>query len=361
VFWQAPPTYAQGLSHGVAIVERALGCFGDCAYYDIEIHADGRVIWNGRANVDAKGIKKTRVDPITIGKLFEEFFHSSEREICIGRDGIDGPSYMVFFSRGGEAEKLRAQSIGLYRLSQVWASFWEIGFPCTIYDRFDDVIARLERAVNSHQWMHGRESILDRHKLGEDIQIGTKPGFTPLMRAAGGWEDDDVERVARLVQTEPVDATDQTGWTALMVAASSCNQSVIDTLLSAGVNSNAQDYNEDTALTAAATAGCRVGSDGSIARYSLMKRLIDAGASVNHANRSGATALMVAAQFGYPESMKALLDAGAQPNLRDRRGDDVKDYANKLAGQVRLWGESSEREEYEKRLQEVLAVLAANR
>jgi ankyrin repeat protein len=93
----------------------------------------------------------------------------------------------------------------------------------------------------------------------------------------------------------------------------------------------------------------------------LVKRLIAASANISHANRNGTTALMVAAQYGYPESMRALLEAGAQPNLRDRRGDDAKDYANRFARQVRLSGERGEptREEYEKRLQEVLAILAA--
>lgn len=52
-----------------------------------------------------------------------------------------------------------------------------------------------------------------------------------------------------------------------------------------------------------------------------MDLLIEAGASLNTANRSGCTALHIAAHKHPSRSVQILLAAGADPNCRDAYGD----------------------------------------
>ena len=50
--------------------------------------------------------------------------------------------------------------------------------------------------------------------------------------------------------------------------------------------------------------------------------LLDAGSDVNIADRDGASALMLAAEYGHVAVVQALLDAKASVTLRDKRGED---------------------------------------
>ena len=83
-----------------------------------------------------------------------------------------------------------------------------------------------------------------------------------------------------------------------------------DLLLTWGVNVNAQDEEGVTALMIAAR-------DGNAA---LVQRLLDRGATVDVRTRLGWTALTYAALQGYPHVARRLLSAGADPTLRDRSG-----------------------------------------
>ena len=49
------------------------GCFGDCPAYTVIIHGDGRVEYNGKANVKEKGAREGRVGADAIRALVNEF------------------------------------------------------------------------------------------------------------------------------------------------------------------------------------------------------------------------------------------------------------------------------------------------
>jgi ankyrin repeat protein len=83
-----------------------------------------------------------------------------------------------------------------------------------------------------------------------------------------------------------------------------------DLLLSWGVNVNAQDDEGVTALMLAAR-------DGNTA---LVQQLLDRGARVDVRSRMGWTALTYAAWKGHPDIARRLLKAGADPAVADRSG-----------------------------------------
>jgi ankyrin repeat protein len=60
---------------------------------------------------------------------------------------------------------------------------------------------------------------------------------------------------------------------------------------------------------------------------SLIAMLINLGVSVNAVNKSGQTALMLAAGNDNEESVKKLLESGADVNLLDREGRSAWDVA----------------------------------
>ncbi len=334
-----------------ALVQRT-GCLDSCPSYEAEIYADGRVVWNGDEDVAVKGRSEARIDAAAIATLFEKYFPNVEREICIEEDGVDAPTYYVLFSRSGNLAQVKAQADDYYTDRQ---SDPTIAEPfCGLGEKFGAAITELERVSNTHRWVHGKESLQESQKVAADVFYGTKPGFTVMMQAAGEGKLEDLT-----TGTTPVAATDESGWTALMVAASLCRSQVVAFLLSKGASPNALDRSGDSSLIAAATAYCgRFDTDEEPnARYGLIKQLVAAGAKVNGANTAGQTALMVAARFGNDDAVRALLDSGANVRARDKAGMDAKAYATKYQRDIRNRNSDYQRE-YRDRFRNCLRLLS---
>ena len=340
-----------------AIVERT-SCLGSCPSYEAEIHADGRVVWNGRVGmaehaVAVKGRTEARVDAAAVAAVFKKYFPQAEREVCVEERGIDSPVYYILFSRKGNLAQVRAERDEYHKRRNVDPTVTD---PCSLNENFDAAIAELERVANTHRWLHGNESLQDTDKVSADVFYGTKPGFTPLMQAAGR---DNLEDVIAKAGADPVDSADETGWTALMVASSRCRSEAVSFLLSKGANSNAHDRNGDSPLIAAATAYCsRFDTDEQPkARYALIKQFAAAGARVNATNTAGQTPLMVAARFGNDDAIRALLDLGASVQVKDKAGLDAKAYATKYQREIHKYNSDYQRE-YKERFRHCLQLLA---
>jgi len=327
----------------VAFVERS-GCLGSCPSYEVEIHADGRVFWNGRQDVAVKGKSKSSGDPTKIAALFKKYFSQTEREVCIGEEGIDSPTYYVLFTRSGNLAEVKSMRDYFFKARQTNP---EANEPCSLGAKFDAAITDLERVANTHRWLHGNESLQQPDYVSADVSYGTKPGFTALMQAAGS---DNLEELRALVSAESINAADESGWTALMVAASQCRSQNVALLLSKAANVNARDRNRDTPLIAAATAYCSAvdHDDRPAARYGLIKQLLASGANVNAANGVGQTALMVAARSGNDQGIRALIEQGADVLAKDRTGMDAMAYTNKYRQEVSKYN-SDFQEEYRER------------
>ena len=122
-----------------------------------------------------------------------------------------------------------------------------------------------------------------------------------------------------------LNAIDEEGRTALMMAAFNGHTRVVQYLVEHKVDINVRDSNGRTALMYAST----------IDNAELVKILLDQGAEVNLAdNVEGFTALMFAAGEGHTQVMEVLLAAGADRNVKDIDGDTALEFATRTGHQA---------------------------
>ena len=341
-------------STSAVIIERT-GCLGDCPEYEVDIRANGRVVWRGRGNVARKGVAFEHIDPFVALHIINKYFANSPLQTCYYTEGIDAPGYYLLFTPTGDFAALRKERDEQFRRENEMAG----EMPCKLEDQAE-AMAEFERAVNSHRWLHGAESITDYGKWGDDVYFDIKPGFNKLMAAAARGE---AQATASLLETTPVDSVDETGWTPLMLAAAGCQLEVISMLLAKGADPRHADRNGDTALFAAANSHCM--NAGALepqeARTKLAKLLLTAGADPSFVNRRGQTPIMIAAREGNDEAVQALLAAGAHALAKDQKGLTADQYAiRELAKVVRARRpDDSFRQDFTERLEKVRKYLAA--
>lgn len=88
------------------------------------------------------------------------------------------------------------------------------------------------------------------------------------------------------------------------------NMAILQDLLAQGVNVNARDEQGGTALMLAALAG----------NAEVVRLLLERGADANAQSDGGNTALIAAAGKGHVEILQILLDAGADPFIENKAG-----------------------------------------
>jgi len=128
----------------------------------------------------------------------------------------------------------------------------------------------------------------------------------PFIRAA---QEDNLEALTALVAGKDVNLRDKTTHTtALEHAVRNANREMVQLLISSGANVNATNESGETALM-------MLDED---ATSDLVWDLINAGAAVKTQDESGNTALMQAAMSSNLEAVKALIDAGAEVDTRNK-------------------------------------------
>ncbi|MFN3844146.1 MAG: ankyrin repeat domain-containing protein [Rehaibacterium terrae] len=152
-------------------------------------------------------------------------------------------------------------------------------------------------------------------------------GGQPVLLAAAGGDDDPAGVNLLLRHKARVDARDQRGRTALLVACRADNAEIVAALLAAGADRNAHDDEGLTPLLAASAAGSLA------ALRVLIPTQPDPGA-VDAAGRN-ALALLMQARQADPEIVPLLLRLGVDPGQRDRDGRRPLDLAV-AAGRWRL-------------------------
>lgn len=92
------------------------GCYGMCSTYEIEIHGDGTVLYNGEAYVRTKGRKKAKISQPSLVKLVDAFHQAdyfsladgyvsgvTDSQTCASSISFDGQSKSVMDYVGRQA------------------------------------------------------------------------------------------------------------------------------------------------------------------------------------------------------------------------------------------------------------------
>lgn len=143
--------------------------------------------------------------------------------------------------------------------------------------------------------------------LPGDVDARDEHGRTALMVAA---MDGDLEGVNRALRrgADPL-ATEPCGYTPLMRGAQAGHTGVVAELLAAGASIDEGDEAGFTSLMVAARRG----------HHEVVEQLLAAGADPGPVERStGGTALIHAAQIGHAGIVRALLEAGAAADARGK-------------------------------------------
>ena len=122
------------------------------------------------------------------------------------------------------------------------------------------------------------------------------------------------------------------GITALMVAAKAGHTEVVRVLLEGGADPNIQDTTGVTALMAAAQAG----------HTEVVRVLLEGGADPNIQNKEGLTALMYAAHLGTLGEVETLLKWHPEINAKDSNGNTALDYTKSSEMQALLVANGAE-------------------
>jgi hypothetical protein len=110
-----------------------------------------------------------------------------------------------------------------------------------------------------------------------------------------------------------VNARDEDGNTALIIAVSFGGRDVVEMLLRRGADANARNKSGETALMAAASTY--------LYNLTIVKMLLDRGADINARAEDGVTALMLAVRNNRIDTVESLVARGVDVSAKDDNGD----------------------------------------
>jgi len=117
-------------------------CYGKCATYEIEIHGDGTVLYEGKANVAIKGTQTGKISHASLVELVDVFrkadYFSLDGQYISGV--IDYPAYVSSISIDGVSK------------SVLDYAGRKIGMPSTV----SDVEAAIDRLSGAYKWIDER-------------------------------------------------------------------------------------------------------------------------------------------------------------------------------------------------------------
>lgn len=179
---------------------------------------------------------------------------------------------------------------------------------------------------------HSREVMEILIKRNAEMGGRNDRGETALLLAAEGA---DAAVLEMLLGTGPdMNQRDHDGYTALKRAAERCRVDNTRVLLDRGADMTIRDNDGETLLMAAIR---RCGEESEIVSILLGKSM-----DINASTKEGKTALMMAAEHGQINTVKALLERGADAKQKDLYGKSAQEFAekSKLKGEERekiLW------------------------
>lgn len=159
-------------------------------------------------------------------------------------------------------------------------------------------------------------------EAGADVKVVNAQGETALSAAAFR---DNYEIAVLLFEHGADPATvDVMGKGVICYAAARAADRIVALLLNAGVDPNQRYRAELTALMWAAGHADNASRE---AGLRTVKLLLARGAKADWVDDRGRSALMIAAELGHDEIVRALIDAGANRELKDKQGKGAADLA----------------------------------
>ena len=123
-------------------------CYGRCPTYEIEIHGDGTVVYDGKENVATKGRRTAKISHASMVELVDvfrkaDYFSLNDRYVS----GVtDNPVYLTSISYDGVSKSV---------LDYLGRS---AGMPSTV----SDVETAIDRMSGAYKWI-GRNRVVDSH------------------------------------------------------------------------------------------------------------------------------------------------------------------------------------------------------
>ena len=291
-------------------------CYGSCPIYSVEIFADGEIRYSGSQFVQITGERTAVIPKEDVEKLVRDFLRigyfslKANYETHKNPDGTiemvsDLPTTYTSLRIGGRERSVKDYAFAPRALNELE---WEI-----------------DRVANTHRWVDGEVDDLKKWQFVEsDVYRRIKPGLTRLMQYAGEGNLKGMEQ--QHAAGANVNAADETGWTALMLAAAMCQDKAVGKLLDWGALVDPRDKNGDSALIGAAAASC-LPNGAEEQQTHIIRLLLQHGANPNESDRVGEAPLMAVTQYGNVGALSLLLTSGARRDLRDEDGKSALDYA----------------------------------
>lgn len=211
----------------------------DCPVYALEIF-EGSVRYVGTNFVRVLGEQRTIIPRDRVENLISSFLRADYFSL---RD-----AYETYTAPDGTATYLTDLPT-TYTTLQVGNRKKSVKDYAFAPDTLKELEFEVDRVANSHRWIRGDNDDLKQWEIvGSDVYRRITPGMTRFMQAAGKG---DLKELARVhVAGVDLNASDETGWTALMFAAAMCQEQSVRLLMDWGATVDLRDKNGDTALIA---------------------------------------------------------------------------------------------------------------
>lgn len=307
------------------------GCYGTCPSYEVEVHGDGAVLYEGRSFVAITGSHRASVSSDVVAEMVEAFraadYFSLQDKYMWGV--TDLPTYTTSISIDGKTKEVvdyAGEHVGmpasvtklekaLDRLSGV--ERWTRGNGETVAalarEKFDFKSSQASEILANVAEKGNADAVRDLLAAGvtmstERVQNRRGMTGTALENAA---RRGDVEMLRALLSVGPIDPKLKTD--ALQSASSDGKMDAMQLLIGSGADPTAPDV-----LIGAAASGVPA----------IVQEILKYRPDVNGRGRDGTTAMIVCLQayhnkekdVNLREIIRLLLDAGADPNIADNKG-----------------------------------------
>jgi ankyrin repeat protein len=267
------------------------GCFGSCPSYEVEVHGDGTVRYEGRSYVAILGEHHCSVPEENVRELAKLFratdYYSLRDEYVAGM--TDNPTYISSIQIDGKSKTVK-DYVGAM-----------IGMPLEV----SDLESSIDRLTEVQRWTIGNAETAGCLK-GENWNFKSEEAAKALVGLARYGNAGAVSDF--VAAGTPLNGKDESGQTALTAAARRGDVETLRVLLGAGAAKQ-----DSLGIGAAFAMASRSG------KSEAMKLLLEAGAASASAT-DGRTLLMTAAASGVPSIVEDVLKSHPVVNAQDKNG-----------------------------------------